>query len=123
MSSFIWSYLFLMLSVWRKWQSHMSRAQRTAKSSPWMLCASLRALLSALLQLARIQTDSVVEMLCDLYPDLRFEIGKFVLELPWARWQQEPAPYLCVQEMCGVLSKGGGLDPAYLRVNSVRLCG
>uniref|UniRef100_A0A8D0EEY3 hydroxymethylbilane synthase n=1 Tax=Strix occidentalis caurina TaxID=311401 RepID=A0A8D0EEY3_STROC len=34
----------------------------------------LRAVLSASLQLARIQTDSVVEMLRELYPSLRFEI-------------------------------------------------
>jgi len=41
------------------------------------MCSWYRALRSASLQLARIQTDSVVEMLRELYPDLRFEIGKF----------------------------------------------
>ncbi|XP_075579311.1 porphobilinogen deaminase isoform X5 [Pelecanus crispus] len=39
-----------------------------------MMCSLYGALLSASLQLARIQTDSVVEMLRELYPDLRFEI-------------------------------------------------
>uniref|UniRef100_U3ILK6 hydroxymethylbilane synthase n=1 Tax=Anas platyrhynchos platyrhynchos TaxID=8840 RepID=U3ILK6_ANAPP len=38
------------------------------------MCFLYRALLSALLQLARIQTDSVVEMLRELHPDLHFEI-------------------------------------------------
>lgn len=61
-----------------------------------------RALLSASLQLARIQTDSVVEMLRELYPNLRFEIGKFGFfwMLPWGRGQQERAAYLGVQEVC-----------------------
>ncbi|KAM9216952.1 porphobilinogen deaminase isoform 4-T6 [Leptosomus discolor] len=38
------------------------------------MCSLFRALLSASLQLARIQTDSVVAMLRELYPDLCFEI-------------------------------------------------
>lgn len=77
--------------------------RRTAKSSlatVCMMCSLCRALLSALLQLARIQTDSVVEMLRELYPDLRIEIGKFFGMLPWGRRQQEPAAYLCVREVC-----------------------
>lgn len=41
-----------------------------------MMCSRYGVLLSASLQLARIQTDSVVEMLRELYPDLHFEIGK-----------------------------------------------
>ncbi|XP_035759429.1 porphobilinogen deaminase isoform X3 [Egretta garzetta] len=39
-----------------------------------MMCSRYGVLLSASLQLARIQTDSVVEMLRELYPDLHFEI-------------------------------------------------
>lgn len=58
-------------------------------------------LLSALLQLARIQTDSVVEMLRELHPDLHFEIGKccFFWFLLWCRLQLEPASYLYVQDV------------------------
>lgn len=44
------------------------------------MCFLFRALFSASLQLARIQTDSVVEMLRELYPDLCFEIGKLFLD-------------------------------------------
>lgn len=54
-----------------------------AKSSlgtVWTMCFLFRALFSASLQLARIQTDSVVEMLRELYPDLCFEIGKLFLD-------------------------------------------
>lgn len=66
----------------------------------WLMYSLCRALLSASLQLARIQTDSVVEMLRELYPDLHFEIGKFSWMLPWGGRQREPATYLCVQEVC-----------------------
>lgn len=81
----------------------MPDRQRMAKSSlatVWAMRSLFRALLSASLQLARIQTDSVVEMLRELYPDLRFEIGKFFWMPPWGGRQQEAAAYLCAQEVC-----------------------
>lgn len=79
-----------------------------------------RALLSASLQLARIQTDSVVEMLRELYPDLRFEIGKFFfLDAPLGCTAAGASRLsLCARGVCRALSLGGGFDPAYLRVPS-----
>uniref|UniRef100_A0A8C4UPU0 hydroxymethylbilane synthase n=1 Tax=Falco tinnunculus TaxID=100819 RepID=A0A8C4UPU0_FALTI len=47
---------------------------KASLATVWSMCSLFRALLSASLQLARIQTDSVVEVLRELYPDLRFEI-------------------------------------------------
>lgn len=79
---------------------------RTAKSSlaaPQTMHSSFRAWLSALLQLARIQTDSVVEMLRELYPHLCFEIGK----LFWScRGVGGSSPIsLCARGVCRALSE------------------
>lgn len=85
--------------------------QRTAKSSlatVWMMCFLFKALLSALLQLARIQTDSVVEMLRELYPDVHFEIGELFGCCPGVDGSRGLS--LCARLACRVLSRGG-FDP------------
>lgn len=100
---------------------------RTAQSSLAALQtmrSSFRALLSALLQLARIQTDSVVEMLHELYPDLCFEIGKLFRSCPGVGGSSTLS--LCARGVCRALSEEQE-DSAQLiyecHLDSVRTCG
>lgn len=74
-----------------------------------MMCFLFKALLSALLQLARIQTDSVVEMLRELYPDIHFEIGEFLGCCPGIDGSRSLS--LCARVVCRALSRGGGFNP------------
>lgn len=66
----------------------------------WMMCSFLRALLSASLQLARIQTDSIVEMLRALYPELHFEIGKFECRPRVGGSRSQPLIFVCKRCVC-----------------------
>lgn len=84
------------------------------------MCFLYRALLSALLQLARIQTDSVVEMLRELHPDLHFEIGRwcgffcFCSGVDCSRSQ----PVIFVQDVRTEYCQEEDDLPRYLRVQS-----